>query len=647
MFPLWPSGQPEANLEVHESLNTQDLISSLHSQRQRQESCHTDGKPSQDDGIEMGRATDSLAALEQTVPETDMSATDLASPGLPATQPVVSQQPRPSRSSSIHSVISGHSKSRIEKAVSRKSSIRSAASSMFSCFDSRSERSAASKISKESRQTRGSRRSLDKFARAAIKAVKAVGACWRCKFLRKSCSDETPCGSCPKNAQRSDWQALGCRRGNLREEMNPLILCPVSVLSQPTFFDLEPDIQQENDECATVVNQYSRRCLEIREKGMKTVHDALPLGIESLGHFLSNLDKKLPTRNGSSVSFAVSIGGKWPAILLPLDDCIQNIIWELSFLHTSQSVFDGRTIQEAASMLRSAALCQVTTEDNQLIAQSLICLRGSLEVLRVIAAGKLKSFSHRNCKTELCQIDCITNLDADVSRYINELSRVFFLKESTRNIRTWWISGFYSLVIQSFVRRALIEVIPHISSQGFEARCRGAREFLQLAVRLFVAATRSYDPLIRQSPEDYGSACPEDGGLHLMEVRIVQLAVKQADWRSSAVQDSGVYLKRLFQDDGSNLLSNDKASATRGYSRMTNDEEDNTTSEFSKIVTGLWTAGPADQKSDPSTTYSGKQKVVDVAELVSMHQSKGSTIKKSLYSSFMLFKPFSGKPASL
>jgi hypothetical protein len=41
---------------------------------------------------------------------------------------------------------------------------------------------------------------------------------------------------------------------------------------------------------------------------------------------------------------------------------------------------------------------------------------------------------------------------------LGELSRVFFLKENMREKTTWWLSAFYSFCIQSFVRKALIEV---------------------------------------------------------------------------------------------------------------------------------------------------------------------------------------------
>lgn len=42
--------------------------------------------------------------------------------------------------------------------------------------------------------------------------------------------------------------------------------------------------------------------------------------------------------------------------------------------------------------------------------------------------------------------------------YSRELSRVFFKKENLNSRRPWWLSAFYSFCIQSYVRRALIEL---------------------------------------------------------------------------------------------------------------------------------------------------------------------------------------------
>lgn len=83
-----------------------------------------------------------------------------------------------SRAGSINS----QGRGRVGKMLSRVSSSRSTAGSMFSCFDSKS---AQSMVTNTSASSRRSRKSMDSIAKAAMKAVKAVGACWRCKLLKK------------------------------------------------------------------------------------------------------------------------------------------------------------------------------------------------------------------------------------------------------------------------------------------------------------------------------------------------------------------------------------------------------------------------------------------------------------------------------
>jgi hypothetical protein len=153
--------------------------------------------------------------------------------------------------------------------------------------------------------------------------------------------------------------------------MSPLLLCSLSDPQQHTSTDSEFHMPHQGVQFAIKVNQISRARLEAREADVRTGGPVLSGKIESLDDFLHALDKELPTRSGSSISFSVSLGWKWPAILLPLDECIQSIIWELSYLPASQVVLQGRSMQETASLLRSIALCQVTTDAVSLFEQSI------------------------------------------------------------------------------------------------------------------------------------------------------------------------------------------------------------------------------------------------------------------------------------
>lgn len=90
-------------------------------------------------------------------------------------------------------------------------------------FDSNHMRS-SSRASSSSR-----RQPLHDDALQMMRAVKAVGACWRCKVFRKPCKPETPCEPC-QVTYNTQWQRIGCKRGALKDEIDPIILCPKSNL---------------------------------------------------------------------------------------------------------------------------------------------------------------------------------------------------------------------------------------------------------------------------------------------------------------------------------------------------------------------------------------------------------------------------------
>jgi hypothetical protein len=134
----------------------------------------------------------------------------------------------------------------------------------------------------------------------------------------------------------------------------------------------------------------------------------------------------------------------------------------------------------------------VTPEQDQLISQSLICLRVCLETLGIKGSGPLGEELHILCEGFYCNVNCIAHLTSALTFYLDELSRVFF-KKNMRN-KSWWLSAFYSLCIQSKVRRCLIELI---TAEPRSKETLGAKQYLQLAVRLFVGSSGVYDPLVQ------------------------------------------------------------------------------------------------------------------------------------------------------
>jgi hypothetical protein len=171
--------------------------------------------------------------------------------------------------------------------------------------------------------------------------------------------------------------------------------------------------------------------------------------------------------------------------------------------------------------------------------------------MHVKAAGCLSSQCHRACSKSLCKILCLGDLDLHLKLYLDELDRVFFKKENQRNRESWWLSAFYSFCIQGIVRRALIELT---NAQTTGGNTNGVVEYLHLAIRLFVASSSTYDPLIQnlapdralQSTDSFTTADRE-------HYKTAQLAVQQADWAWDGIYSTADFLKQLFGDDGSVL----------------------------------------------------------------------------------------------
>jgi hypothetical protein len=124
-----------------------------------------------------------------------------------------------------------------------------------------------------------------------------------------------------------------------------------------------------------------------------------------------------------------------------------------------------------------------------------------------------------------------------------------------RDIKIWWMSGFYSLCVQGIVRRALMQIISFNSIEQSAGRILGAQQYLQVAVRLFVASSRIHDPLVRDLPQFCEATCTEEEVWKINECKLAQSSVKQPRWKANGIKGSGDYLKRLFEDNNQALLT--------------------------------------------------------------------------------------------
>ncbi|KAM0165078.1 hypothetical protein ACHAPG_000329 [Botrytis cinerea] len=403
---------------------------------------------------------------------------------------------------------------------------------------------------------------LDSATRAKANAVKAIGACWRCKFLRKPCDAQNCCSQC-KGKRGGPWHSIGCRRGDIKNKMLPISLCPARTMQASS-----PSTVSEMCKPWLFANRCRFDISERREKNLSP-------GIMStsnptkISHFLQNLATDGPLAIGlqrNRSSFLERSKETAPAVLDPLDDCILTILWGLlncesaeKAVHPWITLHNG-TLEDFILLLNSAAIYQASFDSNQLIAYSLTCLRTCIEALHVNTLGGFEN-SHEACEMSICKVDCIRDLELQVEQYLDELSRVIFLKENMRN-RFWWLSAFYSLCIQGVVRQALILLFSNDHNKASEIEELGSAQYLHIAIRLFSVSSGSHDPLIQDWTSRPTSPSVENGAPSIEDYKNAQSAINQSQWKVKGIKKSGNYLKKLFEDNGGPLAEPHDESGT-------------------------------------------------------------------------------------
>jgi len=191
---------------------------------------------------------------------------------------------------------------------------------------------------------------------------------------------------------------------------------------------------------------------------------------------------------------------------------------------------------------------------NNLITLSFICLRTCLEALRMFPNCMIEN-PHLDCTRNKCKVRCIADLEKSLNSFLTELSKVFFKKDNLRS-RDWWLSAFYTFCIQAMVRRGLQELISYRNiddpSHPDHTKWSAVQQYLIIAVRLFVAITGSYDPLVKDYSAIGVTSILKTVGEKASDenFKAAQIAVKQEIWNSNGIANSIQYLQNLFEDNG-------------------------------------------------------------------------------------------------
>ncbi len=183
-------------------------------------------------------------------------------------------------------------------------------------------------------------------------------------LINFKCTDENPCLSCPKDAQHSEWQLLGCQRGNLKEKICPVVCLASSQKEQPFGVPLPTrQLNKDNDVyIAFCANAYMQHHTQKRDKEARHNGTSQAFQIPTLQNFLEDLVKQLSVHNNDSLLVSTLTADDRVARMLPLDECVRSICQELSSLKTPLWVIGNFTLEEMEIFLRSAALHQARNE---------------------------------------------------------------------------------------------------------------------------------------------------------------------------------------------------------------------------------------------------------------------------------------------
>jgi hypothetical protein len=159
---------------------------------------------------------------------------------------------------------------------------------------------------------------------------------------------------------------------------------------------------------------------------------------------------------------------------------------------------------------------------------------------------------HKGCEGTQCRLHCINNIHVHLNTYSEALSTVIFKKDNMRS-KCCWLSVFYSLIIQSMVRIGLLGLITRTEKHAYAGirRAKRIQQYMHLGVRLFIASSSIYDPLMR----DY-SALPTSAGAEEKASRnhqAAQKATRQDSWGVHGIKSSADFLRTIFEDEGGPL----------------------------------------------------------------------------------------------
>ncbi|KAI1771162.1 hypothetical protein F4818DRAFT_214457 [Hypoxylon cercidicola] len=364
----------------------------------------------------------------------------------------------------------------------------------------------------------------------AARTLKEVGACWRCRILRKRCDPDQPCRACPRSGTyNSRWQTIGCKRGTLVDHTPRISLCPKA--DSPAGNNVNGTLNAAQRMLNTPRDDRIEQCLQ----------DAS-----------NRLDGVFASEDDTYTKIVLEILCSPIAIVtdMPLSlrrDVEGNVIhiaWGLIDVTSAKNMLPAKSVEHILDVIKAAVAYETEYGLSQAVPIAIECFRNCIEILRLHDGGHLTSELHNKCATSKCQVNAIQDLSSNIVSFTDELSKIVFRKDNRLHERRWWLSAFYSLWIQSHVRRIILTMSQSKVELSADMK-RACSDYLLLALDLFDAASASFDPIISAwSLEEE----PSNMDLRLMKYYLhAQRALLSEQW-ARPIGSSVKYLRWLYQD---------------------------------------------------------------------------------------------------
>lgn len=160
---------------------------------------------------------------------------------------------------------------------------------------------------------------------------------------------------------------------------------------------------------------------------------------------------------------------------------------------------------------------------------------------------------HGSCVTtreEGCHFKPFADLQHSIQQYTSELSKVFFRKKALQSDRRWWLSVFYSFLIQSPVRQTLVMIQAETNSGPLvkDSDPTQCTQYCYTALNIFDAASAGWDPITSDEDLEYllsGSDIDQKVARH---IKVAREAIHR-DRLGNETHDSFEFLKNMFGMD--------------------------------------------------------------------------------------------------